>query len=109
MASRDEKDALIWVHQDHDSPLARERGEGLRAGIFLLDGRCHVAAHGSPAASRLRERGALHVANLVVDPGTADRAALSGGSSPEAPPAPELRPLRRREAARTFGAPAHPN
>jgi hypothetical protein len=107
MLSPDEKKAQIWIHEDHDSPLARQEGGGLRAGIFLLDGRYHVAAHTSPFERRLRERGALHVADLVVDPDPAERAALSGGT--QMGPAPGLSPLGRWEAAAAFRPALHPN
>lgn len=107
MFSPDEKKVQIWIDENHDSPLARQEGGGLRAGIFLLDGRYHVAAHASPAGIRLRAEGALHVANLVVDPGPGDRAALSGGTQVEAAPA--LAPLGRREAAAVFSPTLHPN
>jgi|GEM_PF-3913934 len=95
MLSRDEKKAHVWIHEDHDSPLAREEGAGLRAGIFLLEGRYHVAAHSSPFGRRLVERGALHVANLVVDPTPAEQAALSGGACLE--PKAQVAPLGGRE------------
>lgn len=40
------------------------RGTGMVAGVFLLEGRCHVAAEESPAERDLLERGALRVAIL---------------------------------------------
>lgn len=40
------------------------RGTGMVAGVFLLEGRCHVVAQESPAERDLLERGALQVAIL---------------------------------------------
>lgn len=39
----------------------------LGAGIFLLDGRTHLAGHSSPAARSLVARGALLVASVRFD------------------------------------------
>lgn len=74
----EEKNRHVWIYEDHDSPVAR-KGLGACAGIFLLEGRYHVAAHTSPFERRLRERGALHVANLFFEPDPREEAALSGG------------------------------
>lgn len=104
-----EKNAYVWIEEDRDSPLARRPGDGLRAGIFLLSGRYYVAAHTSPLEERLRREGALHVANLVTDPGPAERAALSGGSRAEAPPPPALRAVERRRAGEVFRGDPHRN
>src|SRR5690348_1065575 len=43
------------------------RGGDRAAGIFLLEGRCHIAAYDSSAARALVERGALHVAGVRFD------------------------------------------
>ena len=40
------------------------------AGVYLLDGRWHLAAHDSLAEDRLLERGALLVATLTFTPPT---------------------------------------
>lgn len=100
MLSPDDKKVLVWIDDEHDSPLAREREGVERAGIYLLEGRFHVAAHTSPAAHRLRERGALHVADLSwarrnAEWGTAGPGSLysfDGGFSA----------LRTRDALRAF-------
>jgi len=38
-----------------------------RAGIWLVDGRYEVAMYGSPAETRLQERGGILVAGVVFD------------------------------------------
>jgi hypothetical protein len=68
-------------HQDRSASYAEERGVGARAGVFLLDGRYHVANHASRAERRLTEMGALRVATLVFDAGQARRE-VSGGATP---------------------------
>lgn len=65
------------------------RGAGHPAGLFLLDGRCHMVALGSPAEEVLVERGAIHFASVTFDR--------------QAPPAGEPRTVRTvsaRTAAR---------
>jgi hypothetical protein len=47
--------------------IAWSRGGDRAAGIFLLEGRCHIAAYESSAARSLVERGALHVAGVRFD------------------------------------------
>jgi hypothetical protein len=47
--------------------IAWSRGGDRAAGIFLLEGRCHIAAYDSSAARSLVERGALHVAGVRFD------------------------------------------
>jgi hypothetical protein len=47
--------------------VAWTRGGDPAAGIFLLAGRCHIAAYDSPAARALVDGGALHVAGVRFD------------------------------------------
>lgn len=84
-------------YEDQSSALVWAEGVGGRAGIFLLDGRCHVATERSPAERRLRESGAIHVATLTFDGSHADR---RGGAASE-----DLRldPIAPREAAAKLG------
>ena len=70
-----------------------------QAGMYFLEGQCHVASLTSTAERRLLERGALLVAVLTFD-----------GSGPEAPIAAgtdrllgELRPLAARDAVQRLG------
>lgn len=44
------------------------RGAGHPAGIYFLEGRCHVAAWSSAAEQDLVARGALRIADLHFDP-----------------------------------------
>jgi hypothetical protein len=37
------------------------------AGIYFLDGRCHIAAHGSPGEAALADHGALLIAVVRFD------------------------------------------
>ena len=47
--------------------VAWTRGGDPAAGIFLLAGRCHIAAYNSPAARALVDGGALHIAGIRFD------------------------------------------
>ena len=47
--------------------VAWTRGGDPAAGIFLLAGRCHMAAYDSPAARALVDNGALHIAGVRFD------------------------------------------
>lgn len=71
MPFSEDKDRHLWVEEDRHSPLARNRAVALRAGIFLLEGCVHFAAHTSPAERRLREAGALHFADVTFEGGDA--------------------------------------
>lgn len=71
MPVSEDKDRHLWVEEDRHSPLVRHRSAGLRAGLFLLEGRVHFAAPTSPAERRLREAGALHFADVTFDGGDA--------------------------------------
>lgn len=61
---------------DQDSPRhylpARDidwtGGAGQPAGIYWLDGRCRMAAHGTPAEANLLAAGAIHIATLRFEP-----------------------------------------
>lgn len=108
MLSPDEKKALVWIDDEHDSPLARERQGVERAGIYLLEGRFHVAAHTSPAALRLRERGALHVADLSWALRNAEWGSTGSGSLYSFAGA-GFGALRPRDAVRAFRPAFHPN
>ncbi|MDQ3556352.1 MAG: hypothetical protein M3409_06205 [Gemmatimonadota bacterium] len=79
-------------HEDQVVSFAWTGGCAGGAGIYLLGGRCHVAAHHSPTASRLVESGALLIANLRFD-----RDPLEG-SHPERP----VHPIESREAVQRF-------
>jgi hypothetical protein len=59
-----------------------ERRVGLPAGIFVLDGRYHVANHGTGAALELLDLGAVLVADLLFDPAGAERLTAGGASRP---------------------------
>lgn len=67
----------------------------LGAGIYLLDGRTHLAGHSSPAERLLVERGALLVASIRFDPDPHEAAH----------PTRSVRVLGHREAASLFPAP----
>lgn len=66
------------------------KGAGHPAGIYLLEGEVHVAAHQSGAERRLLESGALLVANLRFD-----RDPLEAGH-----PGRPVRPVEPRTALR---------
>lgn len=74
--------------------IRRSRLIGQPSGVWLLDGRWHLAAYHTAAAEWLREAGALHVATVRFDreAETARPAALTQ--------------LSVAAAARRFGAPA---
>lgn len=76
--------------------LDRRRGLGPRAGVFLLAGRYEVVERFGLSERRLRARGALLVADLVFDPGEAERDVAGGTAGPRPP---RLAPLPVREAA----------
>lgn len=67
-------------------------GELPTAGLFFLDGDCHVVARHGPAALELEERGALLVALVRFD-----RDGPEGGA-----PGASVRPLDLREAVARF-------
>lgn len=82
--------------QDRSADYADERGVGSSAGVYLLDGRYHVAGPRSRAERRLLDGGALRVATLVFEPLEARRAVSGGSTRPyafSAPPVPRLAPL----------------
>ncbi|HEV2148989.1 MAG TPA: hypothetical protein VGR37_16405 [Longimicrobiaceae bacterium] len=97
--------------EDRSASYADERGVGARAGVFLLDGRYHVANQASRAERRLTEMGALRVATLVFDAGEARREVSGGATRPYAFSAPAritpLAPLAPRQAL--AGLPAPPS
>lgn len=98
--------------QDQSAYYAEERGVGARAGVFLLEGRYHVANHRSGAERRLLDGGALLVATLVFEPAEARRAVSGGAGRPyafSAPPAPALAPLRPAQAVFALGSRPSPN
>lgn len=73
------------------------QGAGRDAGVFYLDGGCHIVALSSPAEQHLRASGALQIATIGFgpDPFETRRAERS------------VRPLGTAEALRRFG-PAPP-
>lgn len=98
--------------QDGSAYYAEERGVGASAGVFLLEGRYHVANHRSRAERRLLDGGALLVATLVFEPAEARRAVSGGAGRPyafSAPPAPALAPLRPAQAVFALGTRPSPN
>lgn len=93
--------------QDQSAAYADERGVGASAGVFLLDGRYHVANHRSRAERRLRELGAMLIATLAFQPAEARRAVSGGATRPyafSAPPLPALSPLRPAQAVFALAA-----
>ena len=76
---------LLLNYEDLSFDHASEQRVGPPAGIFLLDGGYHVAVHGTRAAARLRDCGAVLVADLRFDPVDAARAASGGARYPHAP------------------------
>lgn len=96
--------------QDRSAAYAHERGVGARAGVYLLDGRYHVAHPRSRTEGRLLDQGALRVATLVFDPAEARRAVSGGASRPyafSAPAVPALTSLRPARAV--FGLGTRPS
>jgi hypothetical protein len=61
------KHDIMVGYEDVAPDVERTPGSLPRAGIFLLNGACHVAAHGSRAERRLLDGGALLVAHLHFD------------------------------------------
>ncbi|HEX2094998.1 MAG TPA: hypothetical protein VHG28_21545 [Longimicrobiaceae bacterium] len=84
---------------DQSAVFADERGVGPRAGIFLLDGRFHVANHWSRAERLLLDRGAVLVASLVFDGVEAERMVSGGSRRPPGSRSPALHPLQPGEPA----------
>lgn len=81
------------------------RGVLPNAGIWLLDGRYHVAILGSPAHQKLVDDGALAVASLLFDGAHADRP-VRGDLDLVAYPA---RPIPSLRAIESLGAPPASN
>lgn len=82
--------------QDRSADYADERGVGASAGVYLLEGRFHVAGERTRTEHRLVDMGALRVATLVFEPLEARRAVAGGSTRPyafSAPPVPRLAPL----------------
>ena len=76
------------------------------AGIWLAEGRYHVAVYGSPAQERLQELGAILVAGVVFDGSHAERP-VRGDASLDLYPAAELARARRPRTLEMLGwAPA---
>lgn len=69
------------------------------AGIYFLDGACHIAAHRSPAETALTERGALLIAVLRFEPEPLDGAR----------PGQRVDALRSEAAAERFAGGRSPN
>jgi len=72
------------------------------AGIWLADGRYHVAVYGSPAQERLVEHGALLVAGVVFDGSHAERP-VRGDATFDVYPAEDLAKPRSRRALEMLG------
>jgi len=72
------------------------------AGIWLVDGRYHVAVHGSAAQAELVERGALLVAGVVFDGSHSERP-VRGDAAFDLYPAAELAKPRSRRALEALG------
>ena len=61
----------MLLKHDYEWPidhLANREKADAPAGVYLLDGTWHLAAHDSPAEERLLDRGALLVATLTFTP-----------------------------------------
>lgn len=82
-------------------PFRRRSGIPPRAGIFLLDGRFHVAAPGTDDEARLRDRGALEVAAVTLD--ASPRPLDNGAPGPDATVTPLPLTAGPRTAASTLG------
>src|SRR5947208_69359 len=67
LAERMSKHEILVGYEDVAPDVVRTPGSLPRAGIYLLAGGCHVAAHGSRAEQRLLHDGALLVAHLRFD------------------------------------------
>jgi sorbitol-specific phosphotransferase system component IIA len=67
------------------------------AGIWLAEGRYHVAVYGSAAQARLEELGAILVAGVAFDGSHAERP-VRGGVTFDLYPLPELRHPRALDA-----------
>ena len=83
------------IRPDYEYPIegrAWTSGGLLTAGVFFLDGDCHIVSRHGPAALDLEERGALLVALVRFD----------RGASEGTPPAGSIRPLDLREAVARF-------
>ena len=88
-------------YEDQSADYADQQGVGARAGVFLLEGRFHVAGHASLAERRLLDRGALLVATLSFDPVDGERLVSGGSTGPYAFTARTYSPFQvRREAVR---------
>ena len=100
---REEKKSLIPdSHYEERRITPRWRQDAPpSAGIFLLDGRFHVAAYGSVAEQRVREDGGLLVASLVFDGSHAERP-VRGAPVIEPLPSP-LTAFGQQRAAETLG------
>lgn len=54
----------------YEFPVAGQawtRGAGTPAGVFFLDGDCHIVAERSPAVAELLDRGAFQIATVRFD------------------------------------------
>src|SRR5688572_17655776 len=96
--SRSMRDEPSLGYEDLSPEIAEQQRVGRPAGVYLLEGRYHVANRASAAERGLLARGALLVAGLVFRTGAAERA-VSGGSPAPAGRATALVPLLNREAA----------
>ena len=86
------------IRPEYEFPIegrAWTRGELPTAGVFFLDGDCHIVAQHGPAALDLEERGALLVALVRFDRDV--REGRSSGAS--------IRPLDLQEAVARFTYP----
>ncbi|HEX2203948.1 MAG TPA: hypothetical protein VHG91_11645 [Longimicrobium sp.] len=90
------KPDFLYEDEDRLADYAQERRLGAPAGIFLLDGGFHVANHGSRAALKLLDRGALLVANLLFDPRSAEREVSGGAPAPRGASFVDVSPLHAR-------------
>jgi hypothetical protein len=76
---------IVVGYEDVAPDVVRVPGSLPRAGIFLLRGGCHVAAHGSRAERGLLEAGALLVAHLRFDADPREGRYTGGGVQPVLP------------------------
>lgn len=85
------------IRPDYEFPVegrAWTHGGLPEAGVFFLQGDCHIVARNGPAALALEERGALLVALVRFD----------GRSREDASPGHAVRPLGLDEAVARFAA-----
>ncbi|HSJ08824.1 MAG TPA: hypothetical protein VK928_02895 [Longimicrobiales bacterium] len=59
--------------EQHEDDINWTAGVGRPAGVYWIDGRSVIAAHGSPAEDHLVDQGAVLVATLLFEPDPRER------------------------------------